>query len=440
MAHHGPYDLLRNIRPRNQGITVQPPTLDGPPSPATKAFWDTTFATRLDQFRQLRTAPPQFHDEPDGPGFWSIVRYDHVVDVSRSPALFSSAKGFTIADFPGEALAFAGSMIAMDDPKHRQFRAIVQGAFTHRSVQQIAGTITRHARELVEGIPAAREFDFADIASNLPLFVICELLGIPSGDRAMIQQLSDDVVGNSNATFTNSPGMSPSVVPIYAYAAELGATRKSNPTDDVISRLLHPQTGGPDTGSELSIEEFASFLILLITAGYDTTRQSLNWAVQLLTTHPTQLELLVDDFDGHIEGAIDEIVRWASPVPYMRRTAVTDTEIGGRGINAGDKVVMWYLSANHDESVFAEPSTFDITRTNSGQQLGFGARDPHHCLGVNLARLEIRALLRELLRRYPDLQSGPPDLVLSAFVSGIHRLPCTTRSPHTDVDAATHQR
>lgn len=413
-----------------------PITLDMSISPATQAFWDTSFDQRLDRFRQLRQNPPQFHEEPQGPGFWSIVRYDHVLDVSHNPEIFSSANGFTIADFPAEALAFAGSMIAMDNPKHRQFRGIVQGAFTHRSVQQIAGTVERYAQALVQTIPSHGEFDFVEaVAGRLPLVVICELLGIPLDDRDLIQRLSDQVVGHSNELFTNSPGMSPSVVDIYSYAVQLGSERKSDPFNDVISRLLSPPAEGP----ELTVDEFASFLVLLITAGYDTTRQTLAWAVHLLTSHPAQLKLLVDDFDAHIDAAIEEIVRWASPVPYMRRTATADTSIGGQAISAGEKVVMWYLSANHDEAIFADPSTFDITRPNSSKQLGFGARDPHHCLGMNLARLEVRTLLRELIGLHPHMRTGKPDLVLSAFISGIHRLPCNVRSNDV-VDVAPGRR
>lgn len=404
---------------------MSPSTIDVAVSPATQEFWDTSFDRRLDRFRLLRKSPPQFHDEPGGPGFWSIVRYDQVVDVSRRPETFSSAAGFTIADFPAEALAFAGSMIAMDDPQHRRFRGIVQGAFTHRSVRQIAGTIDRHVQVLIDAIPASGEFDFVDVvAGQLPLVVICELLGLPPADRDLIKRLTDQVVGNSNELFTNSPGMSPSVLEIYSYAAQLGASRKMKPSDDVITRLLRPSVAGEVEGAELTVEEFASFLILLITAGYDTTRQTLSWAVHLLTTHPEQLKLLVDDFDGHIDGAIDEIVRWASPVPYMRRTATATASVGGQTIEAGDKVVMWYLSANHDEAIFADPLRFDITRSNASRQLGFGARDPHHCLGVHLARLEVRTLLKHLMTRHPHLASTPPDLVLSAFISGIHRLPC----------------
>ncbi|WP_032375749.1 cytochrome P450 [Rhodococcus sp. KRD175] len=403
-----------------------PNTVEVPLSPATQEFWDTSFDRRLDRFRQLRESAPQFHDEPGGSGFWSIVRYDQVVDVSRRPEIFSSAAGFTIADFPAEALAFAGSMIAMDDPKHRRFRGIVQGAFTHRSVRQIAGTIDRHAQVLIDAIPVSGEFDFVNVvAGQLPLVVICELLGIPPSDHHLIKQLTDQVVGNSNELFTNSPGMSPSVVEIYSYAAQLGASRKTNPSDDVISRLLRSSATGATEGAELTVEEFASFLILLITAGYDTTRQTLAWAAHLLTTHPDQLKLLVDDFDSHIDGAIDEVVRWASPVPYMRRTATATASVGGRTIAAGDKVVMWYLSANHDEAVFPDPLRFDVTRSNASRQLGFGARDPHHCLGIHLARLQVRILLKHLIARYPHLASTPPDLVLSAFISGIHRLPCS---------------
>lgn len=423
-----------------------PRTLDVSLSPACQAFWDTPFEVRLERFRQLRQSPPQFHEEPGGPGFWSIVRYDDVVDVSRRPEIFSSAGGFTIADFPPEALAFAGSMIAMDDPRHRRFRGIVQGAFTHRSVRQIAGTVEHHARTLVETIPSHGEFDFVEaVAGKLPLLVICELLGIPAEDHDLVQRLTDEVVGNSNELFTNSPGLSPSVVEIYSYAAQLGSARRSSPTNDVISRLLRPQAedAGDGEGGTLTVEEFASFLVLLITAGYDTTRQTMAWAMYLLTAHPGQLKWLVEDFDGRIDGAIDEIVRWASPVPYMRRTATADAAVGDLAIAAGDKVVMWYLSANHDETVFSDPASFDIARSNSSRQLGFGARDPHHCLGAHLAKLEVRTLLKELLYQHPSLKTGTPDLVLSAFISGIHRLPGTIDDAHRlsgSMDVASEPR
>jgi cytochrome P450 len=400
-------------------------------SPAYQAFWDAPFEFQLERFRQLRQSPPQFHEEPAGPAFWSIVRYDDVVDVSRRPEIFSSAGGFTIADFPPEALAFAGSMIAMDDPRHRRFRGIVQGAFTHRSVRQISGTVEHHDRTLVETIPSHGEFDFVEaIAGKLPLLAICELLGIPPEDRDLVQRLTDQVVGNSNELFTNSPGLSPSVVEIYSYAALLGTARRSSPTDDVISRLLRPQSEDAGEGGKLTVEEFASFLVLLITAGYDTTRQTIAWAIYLLTAHPGQLRWLVEDFDGRIDGAIDEIVRWTSPVPYMRRTAIADASVGDLSIAAGNKVVMWYLSANHDETVFSDPASFDIARQNSSRQLGFGARDPHHCLGANLPKLEVRTLLKELPYQYPSLKTGTPDLVLSAFISGIHRPPSTIDEAH----------
>lgn len=392
------------------------------PSPATRAFWDRTFAERLDQFAQLRAcATPQFHTEPDGPGFWSLVHYDSVVDASRRPQHFSSAEGFTIANLPPEVIE--GSMVAMDDPRHRRFRGIVQGAFTHNAVRKIADQVRATAETIVREMPKGTPFNFVTFSSSFPLQVICALIGIPEEDRAMIERLADDVVGVAdNQQFTNSPGGTPGLAAIGEYAYRLGEQRQNRPTGDVISRLLAPTADGQPG---LSPAEWSSFLVLLITAGYDTTRQALTWAMHLLSTHTEQRNLLLMDFDRHIDNFIAEVIRWASPVPYMRRTATMDLDFHGTRISAGDKVVMWYLAANHDESVFDVPARFDIERPNAVEHLGFGAKDPHHCLGVNLAKLELRTMLKLIFDAHPSMSAvDEPKLVLSAFVSGIDSLTC----------------
>ncbi|BAH51935.1 cytochrome P450 [Rhodococcus opacus] len=392
-------------------------------SPAARVFWDRSFADRRALFEGLRQRTPiEFHTETDGPGFWSVVGYDDVVAVSRNPEVFSSAKGFTIDDVPVEILEFAMSMIAMDNPRHQHLRGIVQSAFTAASVRGIAERVRGHAAQIAADLPRDTEFDFVhDVATRLPVQVICELLGIPESDRPMILAAAADVIsGGGDQEFVTAPGGAAGLGQIYGYALDLGERRKADPGDDLTSRLVSTMVDG----ESLTPTEFGSFVILLITAGYETTRQALAWALYLLSAHPRQKDLLLADFAGRIDNTIDEVIRFASPVPYMRRTATVDTELGGAHIAAGDKVVMWYLSANHDERVFDGPDRFDITRPNAGKQLGFGAKDIHHCLGVNLAKLELRVMLEELFTAHPGLHAvGEPELLLSAFISGIASLP-----------------
>jgi cytochrome P450 len=396
-------------------------------SPASRAFWDRSFAGRRAMFSELRQRSPiEFHAETAGPGFWSVVGYDDVVAVSRNPEVFSSAKGFTIDDVPAEILEFAMSMIAMDDPRHRRLRGIVQSAFTAASVRGIAERVRGTAAQIAADLPRDAEFDFVpDVATRLPVQVICELIGIPESDRPMILAAAADVVaGGGDQEFVTAPGGAAGLGQIYGYALELGERRKADPGEDLTSRLVSTMVDG----EALAPTEFGSFVILLITAGFESTRQALAWALLLLSEHPDQKELLLADFAGHIDNTIDEVIRFASPVPYMRRTATVDTELGGARIAAGDKVVMWYLSANHDERVFDGPGRFDITRANAGKHLGFGAKDIHHCLGVNLARLELRVMLEELFTAHPTLHAvGEPELLLSAFISGVAALPARTR-------------
>lgn len=391
-------------------------------SPGTRAFWERSHSSRLALFEKLRAQPSiEFHTEIAGPGFWSVVGYDDVVSVSRHPEVFSSAHGFTIDDIPLEIREFAMSMTAMDNPRHHELRSLVQSAFTAASVRSLLDRIRQNAIQISADVPPDGVFDFvSQVANRLPVRVICELLGIPEEDRPRIERLASEVLSNGGQEFVTAPGGAIGLGQIYAYALELREKREQEPREDLTSRLASAIEGR----SPLTPAEFGSFVILLMTAGYETTSQTLTWALHLLSAHPDQMTLLQDDFSGHIEGTIDEVIRYSAPVPYMRRTATVDTEIGGAHIRAGDKVVMWYLSANHDENVFASPDRFDITRQNADRHLGFGAKGIHHCLGVNLARAEIQVMLEELFTLHPRIRAvREPELLLSAFVSGIGTLP-----------------
>lgn len=395
------------------------------PSPGLlRPFWEVGVSDRLTAFAEIRTDSPQFHREGrGGPGFWSISSYDDVATVSRHPEIFSSAQGFSLDDMPPEALEFVGSMIAMDDPRHKRLRRLVQNAFTPKAIRGLTGNIERISDAVVADIGAKVDFDWVpDVAMRLPLDVICDLLAIPEGDRKLLLRLVDDVVGSADPEFNGKKGGMDGLMGLYQYALDLGNKRKANPGDDITSRLMAAEIDG----ESLTPAEFGSFMILLIGAGNDTTRNALSWAVDLLTRHPDQQQKLLADFESLHANAIEEVVRWSSPVLHMRRTVVEDYTLGDTHLAEGDKVVIWYLPANHDPAVFDDPDAFDIERHNASSHVGYGAGGPHFCLGANLARVEMRVLLGKILHAYPRLRStAEPELLMSPFVHGIKSLPCT---------------
>lgn len=393
------------------------------PSPGTRAFWQQEPRERRAAFAAMRANTPVIYSEEGrgGRGFWSVTRYADVRAVSRDTATFSSAQGFSLEDMKEEQARFVGSMIAMDDPGHARLRRLVQGGFTLRAIRDLEPALRELANSLLDNVAGSGEFDFAStIAAEYPMQVICELLGVPHADRPAVRDLVDEVIGASDPEFHGSRGPVASLKELYDYAQNLGAERKRKPGADITSKLMQASV----EGGSLTAQEFGSFMILLIAAGIDTTRATLNWALHLLTEWPDQRELLLADYPLRSANAIEEIVRWASPVVHMRRTATLDVEVAGQQIAAGEKVVLWYLAANHDETVFADPERFDILRDVS-DHVGFGAGGPHFCLGANLARSELTLLLGELLSRYPKVRAtAEPTTLLSPFVNGIKSLPC----------------
>ncbi|GAA1480753.1 cytochrome P450 [Gordonia sinesedis] len=405
-------------------VTAHPKTVASPGR--LRPFWEADATGRIAAFADIRSRPIQFHAEGrGGPGFWSITSHEDVSAVSRHPEIFSSAQGFSLDDMPVEALELVGSIIAMDDPRHKRLRRLVNGAFTPRAIRELVAGISRTADHIIDDITTKGEFDWVpDVAMRLPLEVICDLLAVPQADRPMVLRLVDDIVGSSDPEFSGAQGGIDALMALYQYALDLGNARKADPGDDITSRLMSAEVDG----ESLTAAEFGSFMILLIGAGNDTTRNALSWAIELLTHHPDQKQNLIDDFDALHANAIEEVVRWSSPVLHMRRTAVEDTIIGETAIAQGDKVVIWYLPANHDPAVFDEPDAFDIARPNASRQVGFGAGGPHFCLGANLARMEMRVLLGKVLAECPHIRStADPELLLSPFVHGVKSLPCTVR-------------
>jgi cytochrome P450 len=400
-------------------------------------FWLEPEEWRHGAFRTLREESPVHWCEPyepiddafpsDGRGYWSLTRYDDVWHASRNPQLFCSSRGgVNISDMPPEIAEFFGSMIAMDDPKHARLRGIVQRAFTPKTVSQFEGYVRSRAGgivdDLLERFPE-RECDFVEeIAAPLPLRVICEMMGIPPEDEKQVFAWTNVILGVGDPdyapTFDELLKVS---LEINQYAMDHGADRLANPRDDLTSALMHAEL----EGERLTTQEFGSFFILLVVAGNETTRNAISWGMKALTDNPDQRRIWWDDFDGVAKTAVEEIVRYASPVIHFRRTATADTEIRGVPIAEGDKVVMWYNSANRDDAVFADPFAFDVRR-DPNPQVGYGAGGPHFCLGANLARREITVMFEEIRNRLPDLHiTGEPARLQSAFIHGIKRMPCS---------------
>jgi cytochrome P450 len=394
-------------------------------------FWAQPDEARDEAFTRLRREAPVKHFRelafqeggfPEGAGYWAVTKYADVWQVSRHPELFRSGQGVNIPDMPVEISEFFGSMIAMDSPRHQQLRALVQRGFTPKHIKQIDEYIDIKAAQIVDAVQAKGECDFVvDIAAQLPLQVICDMLGIPASQHQRIFELTNIILGVGDPEYaTSMEELMAGAMELYQYSMALGEERLQDPQDDITSALMHAEV----EGQRLSPQEFGSFMILLVAAGNETTRNAISHGMKLLTDNPEQRKIWMDDFEGVAPTAIDEIVRMASPVIHFRRTATQDTSIGGQAIAAGEKVVMWYGSANRDEEKFVDPFTFDVRRP-AGDQVGFGAGGPHFCLGANLARREMYAMFKELFTRLPDIEiTGPPAMLQSSFIHGIKRMPC----------------
>ncbi len=403
---------------------------------STPDFWAAPIEEREGAFALLRRERPvAFHEEfdpppelplPKGPGYWSLTRHADVVDASRRSDVFGSGQGITIPDLPPELNEFFGSMISMDDPRHGRLRRIVSRGFTPKSLAQLERDVMRRAVAVVDQVIDKGECDFvSELAAPLPLGIICDLMGIPASQTQFVFDQTNVILGLGDPEFV-SPGTNPLAAALNAGSAlaqlmnELAKDRRESPQDDLTSQLLNADVGG----ESLTDQELASFFILLVVAGNETTRNAISHGMKALCDHPDERRKWAADFDGIAPTAVEEIVRWSTPVIHFRRTATRDTEIGGQAIREGEQVVLWYNSANRDEAVFDDPQRFDVTRTPN-EHVGFGGPGAHHCLGANLARREITVMFRELLRRLPDLEiTGKPDLLISNFIHGIKRMPC----------------
>ena len=365
---------------------------------------------------------------PRGPGAWLLTGYDEILQVSKQPEIFSSASGITLLDQPPEFNEFFASMIAMDDPRHAKLRRVVSAGFTPRMLKRLEDSVQELAASIVDDVAERGEVDFVvDVAAALPLKIVCELMGIPDSQYEYVFERTNIILGAGDPEYVPEGGDLLTAIltaggDLAALMHEVAAAKKGGDGTDLTSQLINADLGE----DQLTEADVASFFILLVVAGNETTRNAISWGLKFLTDNPEQRALWAEDFEGRANGAIEEIVRMASPVTYMRRTATRDTELGGQAVAAGDKVAMFYLAANRDPAVFENPHRFDILRPNDPPHVGFGGPGPHFCLGAHLARREILVMFRQLFKRLPDIHAtGEPELLRSSFIHGIKHLPAS---------------
>jgi cholest-4-en-3-one 26-monooxygenase len=371
--------------------------------------------------RLLRAeAPVFFHPERGGPGFWCIAKYEDLKMISRDPASFSSARGGTNIRTPAaDALERSRAiMLNMDPPVHAKLRRLVRHGFTPAMAQKQAGHIRDLARAIVDQVASRGECEFVtEVAAELPLQVICEMMGVPQTDRRQLFDLTNRLIGFDDPEFqTSEEDGEQAAAEVFVYANKLAELYRDGPADNLTSVLAH----GEVDGEKLAELEFCSFFLLLVVAGNETTRTVTTNGMKLLIEHPAQLQRLVDD-PSRIPSAVEEILRYEPAVICFRRTATRDIELRGRKIREGDKVVLWYPSANRDEDVFSEPDRFDVARSPN-DHLAFGIGQ-HFCLGANLARLELNIIFEEIVRRLrqPEL-AGPVRRLRSNFINGVKEM------------------
>lgn len=379
-----------------------------------------------DQFDRLRAeAPVYFHPEVDGPGFWAVTKHEDVRMVSRDIETFSTELGSTfIPDQPEEAMAqLRLTILNMDPPKHHRYRRLVSKGFTPRMIAKLVEDIEQRATAVVDEVAARGECEFVnDVAAKVPVQMICEMIGLEPEMWPRMVELSNQLIGAADdPDYQVEPGdEQAAAMEVFALCDEVAVDRRKNPRDDLMTALVHADIDG----ERLDDLELNLFFVTLVVAGNETTRNLINHSMLAMIDHPEQAQRLRDNPDLWDSG-VEEMLRWGSSIHNFRRTATRDTEIRGIPIAEGEKVVIYYASANRDEDVFVEPHRFDVARTPN-DHVTFGGGGVHYCLGANLARSEIKATMRQLLTRLPDIElAGEPNRLHSDFVNGIKTMPIT---------------
>ncbi len=408
---------------------MTPPTATADLSLGDVDLLEDTWAQAIpyDQFRLLRReAPVYWHDMPDAKGFWAVTKHADVKAISRDWETYSTELGSTfLRDFDEEAMALVRmTLLNMDPPRHTRYRRLVSAGFTPRMIKSMFDSVAEGTRKIIEDIEAHDgNVEFVDtVAVPLPLQIICDMIGVPAEDRPKVFEWSNRLVGGLDPDFVvTETDQLVAQTEIYAYCEAIAADRRVNPRDDIMTALVQAEVDG----DKMTDQELNLFFVLLCVAGNETTRNLISHAMMALIEHPearAELAANVDD-DALWNSATEEFLRWSGSIQNFRRTATHATEIRGQAIAEGDKVVIFYASANRDEEAFENPDTFDIHRSPN-DHVTFGGGGTHFCLGANLARMEIRTMMRELLRRYPNAEyTGEPRRMRSDFINGIKHLP-----------------
>jgi cytochrome P450 len=398
-------------------------------------FWSRSTAEREETFAQLRAERPvSWHPpaegvmgKPEGEGgFWAVVRHADIAYVSKNPKLFCSGQGVQFQDAPPELLEASQSFLAMDSPRHTQLRKIVGSAFTPKRIAKLEETIARRAEMIVDELLEHGDGDFVQlVCRRLPMWMIYDMMGLPAEQQSDLAEAADLLVAANDAEVRAAHGvddplelMGQALFALLGPGLQIAEERRARPQDDLMTNLVQAEVDG----QSLTDEEIGAFFVLLSVAGNDTTRNTIAHTAVALTEFRDERRRLAGDLDGLMSTAVEEMVRWASPVLTFRRTATEDTELGGHRIAAGDKVVMFYESGNRDTDVFTDPLRLDVGRDPNPHQ-GFGGGGPHFCMGNMLARTQLREIWRRLLTVAPDFEVGEPARLTSNFVNAVKTLP-----------------
>ena len=408
--------------------------MDAPLTITDPAFWHLPLAERMARFAELRETGPFVPARTENPmtgvpdDFFAVTRYDEVVEISRRPADFCSGRGSTsIADMPAEALEFFGSFIAMDDPRHARQRGIVGRSFTPRQLAGVLDSVETICTEVLDDMCELGEVDLVEVVSQpFPLLIICDMMGIPRSEFKTVLDATNVILGAGDPDMLGGreplPAMFDAGMQLTNLMNELAEFRRANPADDLTSALVHNDVGE----DMLAPNEIAPFFILLAVAGNDTTRTAISHGMNLLSQNPDQRRIWQEDLAGTTGSAVEEIVRVASPVTFMRRTVTHDLTLSGQDLSEGDRMILFYGAANRDPRVFDDPETFDVRR-DPNPHVGFGGPGPHFCLGAHLARRELAVAFRQILTRFPDIEVTGDPVPLQALgiplVGGIKHLP-----------------
>ena len=387
-----------------------------------------------EQFATLRREAPVFwHEDVEG-GFWCVTRHADIVTVNRDWETYSSYRGAVFLWTPDDLEMSRLMMLNMDPPEHAKLRKLVNRGFTPRRIRELQEVLARRATTIVDEVIEAGSCDMVEaVAAELPLQAIAEFLGVPQDDRHLVFKWSNTMIGSDDPEYASEKDETGQTaetmaasVELYAYAQALAEDRRAHPRDDIVSDLVHAEVDG----DVLSDTDFNLFFLLLAVAGNETTRNAISHSVLALADNPDQRAWLRED-PARWEPAVEEMLRWSTPVMHFRRTATRDTVLGGQAIAEGDRVVIWHISGNRDEAVFTDPYRLDLGRTpnehlssTAGNHVAFGGGGPHFCLGANLARAEMRVMLEEVVGRLGDFEvDGPVQRLRSNFINGIKHLP-----------------